>query len=200
MDRGRANARSIRGRPGDRGCGRVRLSHVGAGRSFDPGGGDHGRRCAADASPARCADVVDERAAGGLSRTRRLGRVPLGVRGNDLRTLRLRARIAHGWDLARKGPRALRRPVRATRHCASRRSRGGGAHVPAAARAGHRAAPGDVRALEGVVGDAEALRRSGAAAGRPKEPRAARARRQPGRATRSTPSSGTGLPASARVP
>ena len=199
VDRRRAHARRVRRRPDRRRRGRVLVSHVGARRRRGAGGGRHGRRRAADASPAWCPHVADARAARGLPRARRARRVPLGVGGDDLRSLRLRARVADRLRCRWRGPHAVRAAVRAARHGAARRPRGGGAHVPAAVRRGAGAAARHVLAQQGVVGDAAAVRRSRAAAGRPAEPRAARARRRAGRLRALPRQAGLACPASARA-
>src|SRR5882672_7335474 len=78
-------------------------------------GGDHGRRGPADASPARRAASTDAGAARRLPRARRPRSVPLGLGGNDLRSLRLRSRLAYRLDLAPARAHRLRRSVPAAR-------------------------------------------------------------------------------------
>ena len=58
------------------------------------GGRRHRRRRPGDLPAARRPAGADARAAGRPPRARRAGRVPVGVRGDDLRPLRLRARVA----------------------------------------------------------------------------------------------------------
>ena len=160
-----------------RGC--VHLPHVGAGRRLRLGRRGHGRRRAADASPARRADGDDEGAARGLPRARRRGRVPVGVGGDDLRPVRLRPRVA---DRRRRRCRAS---ARVSRSRSSRAARCG-CSISTRRRSCSRrsttqvvrAATRDVLAQQGVVGDAQAERRSRATPRRPAQPRAARARRQ----------------------
>ena len=170
---------------GDRivgGAGRVHYSHVGSRRRVGPGRGvtvvgvlpTHRRRGVLTA--------LMRGAARGLPRARRRGRVPLGVRGDDLRPLRLRPGLADRIDRARAGSHAVRRPVRGTRNGAAGRPRRSGGCLPAAVRAAPCAAAGHVHAKQGLVGDAQALRRPGTAArGRTAQPGAARARRRAGR-------------------
>src|SRR6185437_6711347 len=100
---------------------------------------------AADTPPPRCAHVPDAWPHGGRTRPRRAARIPVGERGDDLRSLRLRARVDDRRDDAVARPRALRGALRATRRRPAGRRGGGGEALPAAVRAGVRAAAGAVR-------------------------------------------------------
>src|SRR5439155_477366 len=69
-----------------------------------------GRRChggggPADTPPARNPPRADARTARRLPRARGVGRIPLGHRGHDLRSLRVRHRLVHGGG--RSPPRAI---------------------------------------------------------------------------------------------
>ena len=68
---------------------------------IDPGRRRDGRRRPPDASAARSAHRDDAGAARRQPCARRAGRLPVGVRGDDLRPVRLRPRIAHRRDLTR---------------------------------------------------------------------------------------------------
>ena len=144
VDRGRPHARCARRRRGSsaaRARSRYRMSVPGGGSV--PAGGvtvvgvlpTHRRRGVLTA--------MMRGAARRLPRARRRGRVPVGVGGDDLRPVRLRPRLAH-----RRGRRSPRERTRFAQPFEPRgtvrlaRPRGGGEAVPAALRAGLRAAPG----------------------------------------------------------
>ncbi len=86
-----------------------------------------GRRRPADAPPPRRPPLDDARPARRRARARRAARGALGIRGDDLRPLRLRARLARTPELdVEKSFAAFRPGVRAGRPRASRRLR----HAP----------------------------------------------------------------------
>ncbi len=136
LARARAHAGGVRGRRDRRRSGRVHVRDVGPGGLVGAGRGSQRRRRASHAPAARRADGADARAARRLEGEGRARRLPVCVRGHDLRPLRLRARFAHGRVHAASGARAVRAAVRPARDGADRRLRGGSACVPAALRAG----------------------------------------------------------------
>ena len=110
------------------------------------------RRRPADASPPRRPPLDDGRAAARRPRARRADRGALGVRGDDLRPLRLRPRLLGGRadGPARVG--RVREPARARRDDALRHARGGARAVPARVRRGAARASGHDVAECRVVG------------------------------------------------
>ena len=156
-------------------------------RDDRPGGpvpvrGSHGRRSASDPSSSRVALADDARADRRHPRARRAVRGALGVRGDDLRPLRLRPRVADARDPASaylggaaSGISRTRRPG------APGRARRGGEDVSPSVRQGEARDARVPLPLEVLVGEPEAARRSVAASAgyRPAQPRAPRARRAP---------------------
>ena len=133
------------------------------------------RRRRAPVAPAAGPPAQDDGgAAPRRARARRADRGAMGLGGDDLRPLRLRARLASvttiGWSIARGG---LRAGLPGRGADAARRPRGGDAHAPAPLRPHHGGAPRLPLALARLVGG-EAARRPARAATRR---RAAAARR-----------------------
>ena len=110
---------------------------------------------------------------------RRADRGAVGVRGDDLRTLRLRDGVVHRRDLARTRALRVRAPVRAARTPAPARAERGARAAPADLGARAPADARDVQARAPVVGEPGRPRPARAPRGRWAEAlRAARARRR----------------------
>ena len=103
------------------------------------------------------------------ARARRRARVPLGVGGDDLRAVRLRARVAltGGMSLSRERV-AFAQPFEPRGTLRLVVGRGGARALPAAVRAVTTQRPGDVPAVAMRGGRRGGCRRSGERAGRPK--------------------------------
>ena len=200
LDRGRAHARRVRRRPHRRWGGRLHVSHVGARRR---------RRCRPRASPssACCRRIVgaasltsmmkaqleDCRARGDLvaylwaSESTIYGRFGYGLasRIGAMRLAQDRSRFAQPFE-----PRGTVRLVELEEAART---------FPPLYDAVCAQRPGHVLAQQGVVGDAQAVRRPRPPAGRAAEPRAARARRRARRLRALPRASRTGSTASARA-
>ena len=147
----RADARRLRGRPDRRRRGRVPVRALGAGRLAALRGRDR-RRHPADASPPRRPPLADGRAAARRPRARRADRGALGLRGDDLRPLRLRHRLLGGRAEGPARVGRVREPARARRDDALRHARRGARAVPAGVRRGAARASGHDVAERRVVG------------------------------------------------
>ncbi len=174
----RADARRARGRLDRRRrrCLPVRAVNSGRDRALR---GRHRRRRVPDAPSPRRSPRDDARAARRHPRARRADRGPLGVRGDDLRALRLRDGVGHRRDLAGTRALAVRAAVRAARSRAAARADRGARAAPADLGACASADTGDVQARAAVVGEPGGHGSARAASGwRPEALRAARARRR----------------------
>jgi hypothetical protein len=107
----RAHARGARGRPNRRWRRRVPVRAHGAGGHGRDGGRDR-RRYLPHAPPARRPALDDARPARRRARARGARRPPLGVRGDDLRQVRLRDGLALRGDLAPDRVRGVCRAAR----------------------------------------------------------------------------------------
>ncbi len=93
---------------------------------------------------------------------------PVGVRGDDLRPVRLRDGVDGRAGLDSEGVLELRTALRARGHRAARRRRRGAHAVPARVEPGAPAHSGHARAFAELVGVSRPLRAARAAGGRPK--------------------------------
>ena len=126
----RADARRLRGRPDRRRRGRVPVRALRAGRLAALRGRDRRRR-PPDPSPPRRPPLDDGHPAARRPRARRADRGALGLRGDDLRPLRLRHRLVGGRAERPARVGRVRGAARARRDDPVRHARGGARALPA---------------------------------------------------------------------